>query len=277
MTIKIIFAMKVLPISNNETLSIMEYNLKVIKENIESKRPNLSYEQEFIRRISQTKTNRQCEEARNYFLKDFSLPILLYISTNLYHQTSWEEIFGEYYEFISKENKESHTPYYKVTLYSKQKDTTLRKYITVITTRYFVDEKIKEDKLNGNMISIDSASTYCENKSGNTVIENPWFNLLIGNKGDDESNDIKPETYQKIDYVLSKLPERETKAIELMVMDDLSALEAFEELEPYLQRNAKTPTSTWTKKQKQDAMSLLKGRALKHFKIIIEHENIDFR
>lgn len=257
--------------------SITDCSIILIKKNVESKHPILSYEKELIRRISSLEPNKQSREARDYFLGDFSTPILAYVSTKIYHHSNWEEILGEYYEFISKENKETKTPYYKVTLYNQLKNSTLRKYVTVITTRYFVDEKVRDEKITERTISLDGSSTYNEDKYGNVVIENPWFNLLIGNDGHNEGYDITPDVYQKIDYVFSKLPERDVKVIKLMVMNSLSGLEAFEEMRFYLSKGAKTPVNTWTNKQKQDAMALLRARALKHFNNIVENEKIDIR
>ena len=156
-------------------------------------------------------------------------------------------------------------------------NSTLRKYVTVITTRYFVDGKVRDEKITDKNISLDGSSTYSEDKYGNVVIENPWFNLLIGNDGHDDGYNLTSDVYQKIDYVFSKLPEREVKVIKLMVMNSLSGLEAFEEMKSYLSERAKTPVDTWTNKQKQDAMALLRARALKHFNKIVENEKIDIR
>ena len=246
--------------------------IEAIKKDVGGKNPTLLVEKEFIRRITQIEECVQTKEACEYFLDDFSTPILLYISKKVFQHPHWKEIWGEYYEFISKENQETKIPYYKLTFYGKFENTTLCKYVATITTRHFVDEKMRDVRSNDKTISIDGSSTYLKDKSGNTVIENPWFNLLINN----EERNIEPSTYQKIDYVLSKLPERETRIIKYMVMDNMSGLEAFEELEPYMEEKSKTPTSTWTTKQKQDAMALLKSRALKHINTIIKNEKINF-
>ena len=61
-----------------------------------------------------------------------------------------------------------------------------------------------------------------------------------------------------------------------MVMDNVSGLDAFDELEDDLSKTAKIPTSTWTTKQKQDAMALQKARALKHFIKVMNNEKINF-
>lgn len=246
----------------------------VIKKGVIGKHPDLLLENEFVRRIVMINHCPQGEEARSFFLGDYSSPILGYVAKSVYCNEFYQELLGEYYEFISKENKQ--IPYYKLTLYSSFNNSTLRNYITVITVRYFVNLKKKEDNIDKQTSSIDGASTITTKENGNNVIENPWFNILISNRTNNDESSFSAESYKKIEYVFSKLPERDVKIIQLMIMDDLSGLEAFEELKEELKETARIPISTWSVKQKQDAMALLKGRALKHFKKITEDEKINF-
>ena len=93
------------------------------------------------------------------------------------------------------------------------------------------------------------------------MIDNPWFSLLL------EKNEIENLMDYKLKTALLKLPYREQLIIKLMIMDNASGLEAFEDLKPYLR--SKIPFTDWSDKQKQDAMALLKGRALKHLKQLL--------
>ncbi len=249
-------------------------SIEVIKKNVGGMCPTLTVEYEFVRRITLVNECQQRDQARNYFLGDYSLPILTYVSKYVYNNVYYQEIWGEYYEFISKENKQ--IPYYKLRLYANFNNSTLRHYVTAITVRHFVSQKMKEDRIGKRMISIDGTSVSKTEESEKDVIDNPWFNLLIGNDGSDDERFMTLEAYKKIEYVLSRLPERDVKVIKLMVMDDMSGLDAFEELKADLEKTARTPISTWTSKQKQDAMALQKARALKHFNKIVENEKIDF-
>ena len=249
-------------------------NFRVIKKDVIGKHPNHLLEHEFVCRITMLNRCLQREEARAFFLGEYSSPILSYVGRFVYRNNLYQELLGEYYEFISKENKQ--IPYYKLTLYQNFNNSTLRNYITAITVRYFVNMKKKEDYLDKNTTSIDLASKIKIKENEKDVIDNPWFNLLIGNTGSYDGNSISVEAYKKIEYVFSKLPPRDVKVIKLMVMDSMSGLDAFEDLEKDLRVTARTPISTWSIKQKQDAMALLKGRALKHFKKIAENEKINF-
>lgn len=262
----------ILSVDNQQHLELL--NFQVIKKEVIGKHPSVQFEHEFVRRITMINQCLQREEARLFFLGDYSSPILSYVVRYVYCNESYQELLGEYYEFISKRNK--NISYYKLTLYSNFNNSTLRNYVTAITVRHFVDVKKKEDSIDKQTISIDGAYTIATKENEKDVIENPWFNLLIGNSGNSDENSLSAESYKKIEYVFSKLPERDVKIIKLMVMDNVSGLEAFEELEADLKETAKTPISTWSTKQKQNAMALLKGRALKHFKKITEDETINF-
>lgn len=258
--------------NNQENLKLM--NFMFIVKDIKSSQPTFSIELEFVRRITSETDNTQKSLARNYFNGDFSAPILNYVARYVYNSTYYREIMGEYFEFISKENK--NMEYYKLTLYRNINNSTLRHYVTTITIRYFVDRKKKRDNIERQIVSIDGASKFKKEENGKDVIDNPWFNLLIGNDGNEDNQKISSDVHEKIKYVLSKLPLRDVKVIELMVMHNMSGLDAFEELEDELSKTAKIPVSTWTTKQKQNAMALQKARALKHFKKIITDEKINF-
>jgi len=236
-----------------------------IKEDVNGKHPTYEYELEFVRRITLKENCVTSSIARNFFLTDYSRPIIASIAADLYH-CGYEKIYGEYYEFISKENPETKVPFYKLTLFKGKNNSNLKSYTSTITTRYFTNKKKGEDKKKSKtrIISIDEGQRIKTDVFGGDVIDNPWFSLLINS----ETN--KDRTLEKkVNNAFSKLPEREQLAINLMVKDDASGLEAFEDLKCYLNPR-KQPISEWSNKQKQDAMALLKGRALDHLKELLE-------
>ena len=257
------------------TIERIDYlDFEVIKKYLKNNRPLLIIEKEFVRRITLLEDSLQRKQAQGYFNTEFSSPILSYVARYVHNNAYYQEILGEYYEFISKEKK--NIPYYKLTLYKNINNSTLRHYVTAITVRYFIDKKKKEDKIARQQFSIEGASKANTKENERDVIDNPWFNLLIGNAGDVHEKEMASETCKKIDFIFSKLPERDVKVIKLMVMHNVSGLDAFEELEDDLSKTAKIPTSTWTTKQKQDAMALQKARALKHFIKVMNNEKINF-
>ena len=83
---------------------------------------------------------------------------------------------GEYYEFISKENKQ--IPYYKLTLYGHINNSTLRNYVTSITVRYFISKKKKEEK------NVERFCGYCDEVVATTK-ESKFINpknMVVRNK-----------------------------------------------------------------------------------------------
>lgn len=242
----------------DQAASLMEIKRKVLCAH-----PVLAYEWEFIRLLSSKQPSKSVLEARNFFLEDYSLSILNSIARNICHCKTLE-IFGEYYEFISRPDFATLTPYYKLTLYENKNGADLKTYVSSITTRYFrrvQQKKVKEEK---RLVSMDESDRLVITFSGNEVIENPWFELLLSG-GESSGHALEDEELRQ---ALGQLPYREQLIIKLTVMDDASGLEAFEELKGYL--NPKIPLEEWNDKQKQNAMALLRGRALQHLKKILD-------
>lgn len=250
-----------------QNLELLSFD--VIKKHLVGKNIINEYELEFVRRIIQRDEKLlYVQIARNYFLTDYSSSFLDYIASSICKEENGLKIKGEYFEFISKSDYKTNTPYYKLTLYTAKNQATLLSYVSTITARHFTAKYCKDSEIK-KTVSLESFNTSTLNICKSEVIDNPWFNTLIQCEADDVLSKYG-QTEQSLYTALQKLPEREQLIIKLMVMGDASALDAFEDLEPYLAQNAKTPTSTWTKKQKQDAMSLLKGRALSHLKKIMK-------
>lgn len=246
-----------------------DLDLDVIKKRISGKKPILDYELEFVRRITLREFSRIVEAARNYFLTDYSHNMLKYVAQNICHCRK-EDIWGEYFEFISKEDVDTNTPYYKLTLFKGGLGASLISYVSVITTRYFVKTEEKRAKDEERNTSIDADDSLGRKISNEGVIENPWFELLLSDNADEVWRSEREEMYERIEKAMKRLSRRDQLAISIMVMDEVSCLDAFEELEPYLNPRTNIPTSEWTVKQKRDAMSLAKGYALTHLKRELE-------
>ena len=244
-----------------------------IKRDVNGKHPTFEYELEFIRRITLKENSITSLTARNFFLKEYSTPMLSSIAADLFH-CGYKEIYGEYYEFISQENPETKVPFYKLTLFQGKNNSNLKSYTSTITTRYFTNKKIVDDKTKNKtrLVSIDEGQTLKTDVFGGEAIYNPWFALLLDKE---VKKDGVLET--KVNKAFAELPEREQLVINLMVKDNASGLEAFEDLKDYLNPREDNPISEWDDKNKQDAMALLKGRALKHLKKILrKNEKVNF-
>lgn len=68
------------------------------------------------------------------------------------------------------------------------------------------------------------------------------------------------ETITKLNIALSQLDDRDRLVIQLVELNDVPLIEAFDELLPYM--SFKKPVETLTRKDRQDAVSRLNNRAL---------------
>ena len=88
------------------TIERIDYlDFEVIKKYLKNNRPQLIIEKEFVRRITLLEDSLQRKQAQGYFNTEFSSPILSYVARYVHNNAYYQEILGEYYEFISKEKK----------------------------------------------------------------------------------------------------------------------------------------------------------------------------
>ncbi|MBQ3594423.1 MAG: hypothetical protein II981_03325 [Bacteroidales bacterium] len=214
--------------------------------------------------------------AVNYFLNDFSIPMLDYIGKNImkeegvYHDGKlcyYITILGAYYEYIGKRfieciDKgfiEKKPEWHKISLYTgyntKGKECRLFTYVSCITIRYFVSVVEKEKKERDRI----------------GLLENDLTKILKDYNGFDEI--ILEETYNEeseIEWAWKRLSKKDQLILQYLVIEDRESLEIFDEMIKYVE--TKLPVELYTKKQKQDAMSLLKNRAKVHLgKLILQH------
>ena len=189
-------------------------------------------------------------EAVHFFLTVLSEPIVKHIESNIMKR----DVYGDYYIFISAPiNDESVPQWKKVSLY-KGDNCLLNTYISCIACRHFckIAQKEKEDNLrNGDMIE------YVDYES-----------LLEYDYHDEEES----ETSIRMRKAYNNLSEKDREVLKLLLIENMSGIEAFPILSQYITPKPKDGMTSeqvkesWSTKQRQDAMSLLKGRALDHLK-----------
>lgn len=207
-------------------------------------------------------------QAVHYFLGEFSIPFLDYIGKEImkeeeyYINNEWHyylNISGDYYKFIGAEFKDDKPTWHKVSLYKGiknkgTKEARLYTYINTITVRHFIALKKKKDKI--------------KEKSFEDMFESVSISILKEYDGFDEillKQD--PQEYKELDVAWGKLPQKDQLILKYLVIEELNPLEIFDEMIQYVQTTI-DPIS-FTKKQKQDAMSLMKQRAKKHLRELI--------
>lgn len=209
-------------------------------------------------------------ECVNYFLSDFSKPFLDYIGENIMKREGvyisgtlhfYPLVSTEYYEFISAKIVNTIPEWHKVRLYKGlknkgNKDARLYTYISTITARHFYDLRKKELKE--------------QEITASDVLENDHMAILMEYDGFDEI-EIKQETdkYTELDIAMSMLPVRDQLILKYLIIEDRDPIEIFDEMILYTQ--TKKDPKSFSNKQKQDAMSLMKQRAKEHLlKFIVE-------
>lgn len=187
-------------------------------------------------------------KAVHYYLTAIGKPIMEYIERMI----TKCNITGEYYIFLSSpfDEIEEKPLWHRVELF-KGLNSSLSSYTSKITCRHFCKELNKEKKI--------------REKSGEILDYVDYESLL---KCDKPSEDIEEPQIKCVREAFEMLPERYQKVLHYLVIKKMSAIEAFPILSPFINPRPKNGLTSeqvkneWTKKQRQDALSLIKGYAL---------------
>lgn len=189
--------------------------------------------------------------AVNYYLDTIGNPIIKHIVQTI----TKRDITAEYYIFLSSpfDPKTEMAKWHPVSLY-KGVCCRLSSYTSTITCRYFCRMVNKENKLKG--------------KSGGLLDFVDYESLLKCEKACiEETDDIQIKCVKD---AYSQLNEKDREVLRLLIIEKKTSIEAFPILSQYITprpkegRNPEEIKAKWTDKQKQDAISLIKGRALEH-------------
>jgi hypothetical protein len=186
--------------------------------------------------------------AVHYYLTDIGMPIVRYIETNITHC----DVLSDYYIFLSSpfDDQRGEACWHRVDLY-RGANCRLSTYTSSITCRHFCKEANKEKKR--------------KMAEGELLDFVDYESLLECDSADEEGESLQQQCVRK---AFEQLSERHRQALRCLVIEKKSGLEAFDTLSPYITPRPKDGMSSdevkaaWTDKQRQDAMSLLKGRAL---------------
>ena len=196
--------------------------------------------------------------AVHYYLTVIGQPIVDHITQTITHR----DVYSEYYMFLSAPYDEAtYTPsWHKVSLY-KGEACMLSTYTSHIATRHFCKQALKERKIS---------------ESESELLEFADYESLL-NYDKASADDTDPEVAHRVRRAFEALSERDQQVIRCLVIECMNSLDAFDELSHLIKPRCPegvTPDEVkagWTAKQRQDAMSLLKGRAVKH--LIAEYRN----
>lgn len=187
--------------------------------------------------------------AVHYYLTEMGSPIMRHIENHILHRN----VTADYYIFLSSPfDKEAERPHWhKVALY-KGDDCRLDSYTSCIACRHFCKVAKREQ-------------THSGREDG--LLEYVDYEALLGCE---RAADGESEYVQLMRQSFQALSERDREVLRCLVVDNMPSLEAFPQLERFITPRAKDGMSPeevkaqWTPKQRQDALALMKGRALKH-------------
>lgn len=173
--------------------------------------------------------------------------------------------FSEYYVFISHPiNEDTKKPsWHKIDLYDAR-DCNLISYSSRISHRHF-SKIAKKEKMKAN--SEEELLDYRDYES-----------LLMCDQPEEDGENI---THIRMKRAFGKLKERDQKVLQYLVIDKKAGLDAYPLLEEYIHPQPKNGMTSeeikkaWTSKQKQDAVSLMKGRALQYLLVKYNEEKLN--
>lgn len=187
--------------------------------------------------------------AVHYYLTEIGEPIMRHIENNIVHRN----VTADYYLFLSKpfDSATDRPQWHKVSLY-KGLDCRLATYTSCIACRHFC-KVARQDK--------------AREQRENPLVEYVDYEALLDCDCADASDS---EYVQLMRQAMAALSERDREVLRCLVVDNMPSLEAYPQLERFITPRAKDGMSPdevkarWTVKQRQDALALMKGRALKH-------------
>lgn len=188
--------------------------------------------------------------AVNYYLTEMCLPITSVIEHRIMHRN----IVGEFYEFISSPfNAETEVPeWHKISLYEGI-DCKLSTYTSCIASRHFCKIAKKERIL--------------KNSETETFDFVDYETLLRCDKA--EVPEDSP-AQKRIKKAFGMLSDRDKQTLRYTVIEKRPSSESFDLIGHFINPRPKDGytseqiKSMWNDKRRQDAVSLLKGRALDH-------------
>lgn len=193
-----------------------------------------------------------------YFFGDYSFPILKWVIITLYTPKNKDirevlyQFTGDYYDFVSGPLDDNNRPqWYQLTSYRGDNGLKLKTWLQSHGYQYFSKKKNKSDK---------------QSSSESELIEFVDYEALLGlEDGYAECSDKDLYYRERLQRAWSTLSERDKNILHFLVIEKLHWEDAYDELNCYINpREGRVVMEQWSDKRKQDALSLMKARAIKH-------------
>ena len=185
---------------------------------------------ELIERLTATPVD---EKLHNYFFTKKCRQFLRYISSNIYYCDSENELWGEFYEFLSKDN------WAIMRNWKNRNGASLYTYLAYCTTNHFIHKKVAEKKEQEQFLVPSSQNMYEQ---------------LADFVEDEEEVNTFP-----VKEAFNMLSQRDQAILHALVIDGQSALDAAPAIWKYIKNNK--PLEEMDPKRVQCTIAMAKHRA----------------
>ena len=186
---------------------------------------------ELIERLTATPVD---EKLHNYFFTKKCRQFLRYISSNIYYCESENELWGEFYEFLSKDN------WAIMRNWKNRNGASLYTYLAYCTTNHFIHKKLAEKKEQEQFLVPSSQNMYEQ----------------LADFVEDEEEAVN--TYP-VREAFNMLSQRDQTILHALVIDEQSALDAAPAIWKYIKNNK--PLEEMDPKRVQCTIAMAKHRA----------------
>ena len=189
-----------------------------------------------------------------YFFGEFSKPILSWIIVHAlykpYTDKAEREITGQYYEFVAGPFKDCIPQWHQLKWYKGINNEKLHSWLKRNGCQSFRKDKIKAEKEFGKLSQLLEFKDY---RTLNDVEDNEYL------------ADEQLVKEQRLQAAWGMLSEKDQEVLTLMVIKELHWSESWDLLNKHMNpRTGREAMLTWIPKQKQDALAILKKRAIEH-------------
>lgn len=189
-----------------------------------------------------------------YFFGEYSQSILSWIIVHTFYKSyrsnTEREITGQYYEFVAGPFKNDIPQWAQLKWYKGINNEKLNSWLKRNGCQWFRKDKIKKDKESDKLAELLDFKDYSV------------LNDVEDNSSLSDEQLIKE---QRIRTAWGLLNSKDQEILTLIVIKELHWSESWEALNKHINpRSGRDSIQTWTPKRKQDALALLKERAIKH-------------
>lgn len=192
---------------------------------------------------------------RRFFFNTYSVPVLRSIALTVYSDVPVEEavrsITSQYYEFVSMPVIGGKAQWRQLTSYKGLNGMKLLSWLKLNAMRWFVKEKAKEERIAKNETGMLDFVDYASLIS----VEDHGIGL----------SDKEQARHDRIARAWDALSDKDKDVLHFMVIEKLYWKDAYEELSRYITpREGRQVMETWSDKRRQDALAMMKARAIEH-------------